>query len=41
MLDNGQPLPPIAATDLEGNAVTVDELVAGSWSVVLFYRGHW
>lgn len=41
MLSNGTPLPPITATDLEGTARVVAELTEGSWSAVLFYRGHW
>lgn len=41
MLDNGQQLPSISAKNLDGEPVTVAELIAGSWSVVLFYRGHW
>ena len=40
-LSNGEGLPPITATGLDGEPVRIDELVAGSWSVVLFYRGHW
>lgn len=41
MLSNGDSLPPIPAKDLEGNEVTITDLTAGSWSAVLFYRGHW
>jgi hypothetical protein len=41
MLDNGASLPEIGALTLEGEKVTVGALAAGSWSVVLFYRGHW
>jgi hypothetical protein len=41
VLTNGEPLPPISARDLDGNDVTVSELTNGSWSAVLFYRGHW
>lgn len=41
MLDNGDRLPAIAAKDLDGNSLNVAEQVAGSWGVVLFYRGHW
>lgn len=41
MLSNGDPMPPIPAKDLEGNAVIVTDLTEGSWSVVLLYRGHW
>ena len=41
VLDNGNQLPVIAARDLDGTEVTLKELTDGSWSAVLFYRGHW
>ena len=41
MLDNGTPLPAIQATNLDGQRVSLDATTSGSWSVVLFYRGHW
>ena len=41
MLDNGDHLPVISAKDLEGTAVDLTGLTDGSWSAVLFYRGHW
>ena len=41
MLENGSVLPDIAARDTEGNGVALADVTAGSWSVVLFYRGHW
>ncbi|MDH3753938.1 MAG: hypothetical protein OEU32_08700 [Acidimicrobiia bacterium] len=41
MLDNGAQLPPITAKDLDGNDVVVGDLLADTWSVALFYRGHW
>lgn len=40
-LANGDRLPAIAAIDIEGTATTVGDVIAGSWSVVLLYRGHW
>lgn len=40
-LANGQSLPPIAARNLDGETVAIADLTAGSWSVVLLYRGHW
>lgn len=40
-LDNGAALPEIAAKTREGEATTINALIADSWSVVLFYRGHW
>jgi peroxiredoxin len=41
MLDNGAQLPAITARDLEGNDLALADMTAGSWSVVVFYRGHW
>jgi peroxiredoxin len=41
VLSNGDSLPPIPAKDLDGEEVNLTGLTAGSWSVVLFYRGHW
>ena len=41
MLANGSPLPAIQAKDLDGNDVALADLTSGSWSVVIFYRGHW
>ena len=41
MLDTGDRIPAITAKDIEGEAVDLAELTAGSWSAVLFYRGHW
>ena len=41
MLENGTPLPAISARDLDGNEVALSDATAGSWSVVIFYRGHW
>ncbi len=40
-LDNGTTLPDISAKNREGEATTVNALIADSWAVVLFYRGHW
>jgi hypothetical protein len=41
VLANGDSLPAIVAKNLEGDDVTIGELTADSWAVVLFYRGHW
>lgn len=41
MLDNGAAFPAVEARDLEGNVVSLDTITTGSWSIVLFYRGHW
>ena len=40
-LENGASLPEIAATTREGEATTINSLIADSWAVVLLYRGHW
>ena len=40
-LANGAQLPTIRALTREGAATTINEYVAGTWGVVLFYRGHW
>jgi len=41
VLANGDTLPEIPAVDTDGAPTTINGLVEGSWSVVLFYRGHW
>ena len=41
MLENGSPLPAIEAKDLEASPIVLSDLTAGSWSVVIFYRGDW
>lgn len=41
MLHNGSRLPAIVAKDLDGVDVEISDLTRGSWSAVLFYRGHW
>ncbi len=40
-LANGDQLPVLAAKTREGEDVTINDLIADSWAVVLFYRGHW
>jgi len=40
-LEVGQTFPTINAKDMDGNAVDLASLGTGSWTVVLFYRGHW
>jgi hypothetical protein len=37
----GAPFPELGGLDLEDNPVNFADLTAGSWGVVLFYRGHW
>lgn len=41
MIDDGSPFPQVAAKDLDGGDTTVNALAEGSWTTVLFYRGHW
>lgn len=41
MLENGSQLPSIAARNLDGDAVELAAATSGTWSVILFYRGHW
>lgn len=40
-LQNGQPFPTIVAPQVGGGEMTIPADLAGSWGVVLFYRGHW
>lgn len=40
-LANGSKLPPIWAKTLDGDDIDIAVLTAGTWSVVLLYRGHW
>ena len=40
-LSNGATLPEILALTRQGEATTINESIAQSWAVVLFYRGHW
>jgi hypothetical protein len=40
-LANGSTLPSIWAKTREGDDIDIAVLTAGTWSVVLLYRGHW
>ncbi|GAC1355509.1 MAG: redoxin domain-containing protein [Ktedonobacteraceae bacterium] len=40
-LANGQIFPTITASRVSGSEVTIPQDVAGKWTVLLFYRGHW
>jgi hypothetical protein len=40
-LENGDRLPSIMGTDLEGNEADITETLAGTWSALLLFRGHW
>ena len=40
-LENGTAFPEVMARAGDEGEVSVASRVAGSWGVVLFYRGHW
>ena len=40
-LNNGDPFPSLSAPLVGGGTLALPGDLAGSWSVVLFYRGHW
>lgn len=40
-LDAGMPFPDFPVHVLDSPATTVKAALGGSWSVLLFYRGHW
>ena len=40
-LENGQELPTLTASDLDGDDLTLPDDVKGMWTILLFYRGHW
>ena len=40
-LENDQQFVTIGAPQVGGGAMTLPDDVAGSWSVMLFYRGEW
>ncbi len=39
-INNGENLPSIHAV-LDGEDIDIAQFGSGSWTVVLFYRGHW
>ena len=41
MLDGGDPFPLLELNKVGGGKVRLPADLAGSWGVVLFYRGHW
>ncbi len=41
MLDSGEPFPGIEMDRVGGGKISLPGDLAGSWGVVLFYRGHW
>ena len=38
---SNDPFPTVTGTTTDGNTVTLPDDADGSWSVLLFYRGHW
>lgn len=40
-LENGDMLPEITAPGAGTGRMTLPDDLAGSWSVLVFYRGHW
>lgn len=40
-LDAGDPFPDLHVKILDSADTTVRSELGGSWSVLLFYRGHW
>ena len=40
-LVTGDPMPTLMATDLEGASADLTAVAAGSWTVILLYRGDW
>lgn len=40
-LENGQTFPTLEASAVDGGAMTLPDDLAGVWSVLVFYRGHW
>jgi len=40
-LENDQQFPTITARKVGGGEMTIPADLAGSWAVVLFYRGDW
>lgn len=40
-LDNGDTFPHLSASQVGGGTINLPADLAGSWGIVLFYRGHW
>jgi len=40
-LKNDEQLPTIVGPKVGGDRMTIPDDLAGTWSVVLVYRGHW
>jgi hypothetical protein len=41
ILDSGEPFPSIEAESVAHGRITVPDVFAGRWGVVLLYRAHW
>ena len=39
-LEVGKPFPQISGTTIKGKELTIPADLAGNWSALLFYRGH-
>ena len=40
-LENGDPFPTLEAPRVSGGPMKLPGDLDGSWSLVVFYRGHW
>ncbi|MFW6088331.1 MAG: hypothetical protein ACODAB_01175 [Gemmatimonadota bacterium] len=40
-LDDGDRLPSLTAPVVGDGEITLPDDVEGSWSLIVFYRGHW
>ena len=40
-LDNNEQFPSIRGSSVVHGEISLPEYTAGSWSVLIFYRGHW
>ena len=40
-LENGEQFPSITGSSVAHGEISLPDYTAGSWGVLLFYRGHW
>lgn len=40
-LENGDVFPTLTAPSVDDGEMTLPEELEGSWSAIVFYRGHW
>lgn len=40
-LENGDRLPSLTAPVVDDGEMTLPDDLAGSWALIVFYRGHW